>query len=229
MAVIICWTSAVIYNLPRFFERVTEFKLTSNDTVPTVARTALRENYYYVVVYKSALFFVARFLLPFSTIAFFNTRLIMAIRASARLQVSDRRGCGELKRRERYTLTLVVVVLVFVICELPDLFLRTWMALQRFLPAMPYPTSELRLINVISNLFLTINSSVNFIIYCVVGRRFRDVLVRVFCSSEPSPSPLRRNQPWPADLRGTPRSTEFTLRHLERSGAENSQITVRVL
>jgi len=106
LAVIICWTSAIIYNLPRFFERVTEFKMTSNDTVPTVARTTLRDNYYYVVLYKSALFFFARFLLPFSTIAFFNTRLILAIRASARLQASDRRGCGELKRRERYTLTI---------------------------------------------------------------------------------------------------------------------------
>ena len=27
----------------------------------------------------------------------------------------------------------------------------------------------------------TINSSVNFIIYCLVGRRFRDVMVRVMC------------------------------------------------
>ena len=53
------------------------------------------------------------------------TRLILTIRASARLpmkSVEGRRG-RQLQRRERYTLTLVVVVIVFVVCELPDLFL----------------------------------------------------------------------------------------------------------
>jgi len=66
----------------------------------------------------------------------FNTRLILAIKASARLAMREVRGQGQgrgrgqgrrghhLQHRERYTLTLVIVVIVFVVCELPDLCLR---------------------------------------------------------------------------------------------------------
>jgi len=36
------------------------------------------------------------------------------------------------RKVERYTLTLVVVVFVFVICELPDLLLRVWVALHTY-------------------------------------------------------------------------------------------------
>jgi len=58
----------------------------------------------------------------------FNTRLILAIKASARLAMREVRGQGRrehhLQHRERYTLTLVIVVIVFVVCELPDLCLR---------------------------------------------------------------------------------------------------------
>jgi len=114
----------------------------------------------------------------------FNTRLILAIRASARLSMKDVEGGGrrQLRGRERYTLTLVIVVIVFVVCELPDLFLRSWMLFHRISPGqVSYPLDTLRAVNIISNLCLTVNSSVNVVIYCFVGRRFRAVMVRVIC------------------------------------------------
>jgi len=81
-AITVCWLAAVIYNLPRFFERSTTrlpspTSNSSGDATSLVSKTALRENTAYIIVYKTALFFVARFLLPFSALAFFNTRLIV--------------------------------------------------------------------------------------------------------------------------------------------------------
>ena len=81
VAIIICWLAAVIYNLPRFFERSTiiQNSSTSNSSGSVrVSRTALRDNAVYIIVYKTVLFFVARFLLPFSALAYFNTRLILS-------------------------------------------------------------------------------------------------------------------------------------------------------
>ena len=79
-AIAICCLAAVVYNVPRFFERSTTTlpSPTSNSSgdATLVSRTALRENTIYIIVYKTALFFVARFLLPFSALAFFNTHLI---------------------------------------------------------------------------------------------------------------------------------------------------------
>ena len=146
-------------------------------------------------------FVVVRFILPFSALAFFNTRLIMAVRDSSSL---PGRHCGTSRpavrglmstttlrlqrqstsvssRKERYTLTLVVVVIVFVACELPDLLLRAWLALHSCLPSIPFPRDTLMFVNGASNLCLTLNSSVNFLVYCFVGQRFRIVLVRMIC------------------------------------------------
>jgi len=55
-----------------------------------------------------------------------------------------------------------------------------------------YPLDALRAVNTISNLCLTVNSSVNFVIYCVVGRRFRDVLVKIICCDAVAASPSHR-------------------------------------
>ena len=83
VAIIVCWLAAAVYNLPRFFERSTTTQtsmMTNSSSSVIVSRTALRENTFYIIIYKTALFLVARFLLPFSSLAYFNTRLILAKR-----------------------------------------------------------------------------------------------------------------------------------------------------
>ena len=37
-------------------------------------------------------------------------------------------------------------------------------------------------LNNISNLLVTLNSSVNFIIYCIFGDKFKRIFLRLFCS-----------------------------------------------
>ena len=37
-------------------------------------------------------------------------------------------------------------------------------------------------VNNISNLLVTLNSSVNFIIYCIFGDKFKRIFLRLFCS-----------------------------------------------
>lgn len=81
---------------------------------------------------------------------------------------------------------LVTVVTVFIICELPDQCLRLVYAAVS-LTSDPRLTSDpgddlllpLRYVNAVTNALLAFNSSVNFLIYFMVGRTFR----RVFISS----------------------------------------------
>ena len=133
-----------------------------------------------------------------------------------------------LQRRERYTLTLVIVVVIFVICELPDLFLRSWMLLRGISAEhVSYPLDTLRAVNIISNLCLTINSSVNFIIYCLVGQRFRNVLARILCSDARPPLRRRNRLRWVGHTDGRTRSSGRVVepaawRIIERT-ADNSQ------
>ena len=212
-AVATVWIVAALYNLPRFFERdVVVVDVSANSTSPAVTsssdvvpsttspqmivdggraavqRTAMRDDALYVLVYKTCLFFVVRFLIPFTALAFFNHRLIAAMRASDQIRQRSGRyfgGSGGLKERQ-HTRILVVVVIVFVVCELPDLTLRAWSALHHYAPdCVAFPRHRLMYVNVASNLLLAVNSCVNFVIYCFMGRRFRFVLLRMIgCSRD---------------------------------------------
>ena len=177
--VIVVWCTSIIYNLPRFFERTIHMKVNpvDNTTMPYVHKTSLRNNTWYKVIYKTVLFFILRFFVPLSSLAFFNTRLIQAIKDSYRRR-REMPGEYHNHRKERYSLTLVVVVVVFIICETPDFFLRAWISLETF-AQVPFPRRELTYVNIISNMFLTINSCSNFVIYCFIGTRFRKILVHI--------------------------------------------------
>ena len=181
------WILAVIYNIPRFFERnvVMTFNNETNTTTPEVKKTDMRENIYYFIIYKLVCYLTLRVLIPLSFLAFFNTRLIQAIKDSHRLAriLTENLSHSDQPRprpdKNRHTLTLVVVVIVFVVCETPDVLLRIWVSLN-FLKLLPLPPAA-KYVNTISNLLLTINSCVNFVIYCLLGAKFRSILVQMFC------------------------------------------------
>ena len=182
-AVIGVMVLSMLYNLPRFFERRVDYvtNMETNVTIPIVSKTNMGEDTIYVVLYKTTLFCIVRFLIPLSSLAFFNTRLIQAIRQSYQ-QHRSMPGDQIQHRREKYSLTLVVVVVVFIICETPDFFLRVWKALHVFFgDDVPFPRNELIKVNLFSNLFLTINSCSNFVIYCFMGTRFRRIMVKLLC------------------------------------------------
>lgn len=68
---------------------------------------------------------------------------------------------------------MLVVVSVFFVCNVLAFIIN-------ILELMAIVVEELTMT---SNLLVTINSSVNFIIYCIFGQKFRKLLLQMFCSS----------------------------------------------
>jgi len=85
------------------------------------------------------------------------------------------------RHHSNHTRMLVVVVIVFVVCALPDLLIRMRLSLEMYAPVVKdYPPMwTMHYVLVASNLFLTINSCANFVIYCFMGRKFRTILMRM--------------------------------------------------
>nr|AKQ63051.1 orphan G-protein coupled receptor 47 [Platynereis dumerilii] len=186
-AVIIVWSISILYNVPRFFERGVRMKFNNitNLTEAETVRLPMRNNQYYVIIYKTVSYFILRLLVPLTSLAFFNTKLIQAIRESYR-QRREMPHCDHSnQRREKYSLTLVVVVVVFITCETPDLVLRIWLSLHSFISSMYFPKKILKYVNVISNTFLAVNSCSNFVIYCFIGSRFRRILLEILGKKKP--------------------------------------------
>lgn len=86
----------------------------------------------------------------------------------------ERQQLSRLQRKEiGLAVMLLVVVSVFFVCNVLAFIIN-------ILELMNIVVDELTMA---SNLLVTINSSVNFIIYCIFGQKFRKLLLQMFCAS----------------------------------------------
>lgn len=181
IAVFIVALLSVAYNIPRFFEReiIWKFNSCTNTTMVITQKTAFRGDKYYFLVYKTMCYFIFRSLGPLCLLIFLNFQLISALRMVHRRQKEMTKR--HKNRNENITTMLVAVVTVFIICEIPDSILRILYTVHIY--SNPLNIRSLRYFNIATNMLLTINSSINFIIYCLIGKKFRRILNSMCCGS----------------------------------------------
>jgi len=177
VAVAVVVTSAILYNVPRFFERTVAYHTCGGRYKIQLEETTLRLSTWYFVIYRTICYFVFRSIGPLMLLIVLNARLIRALRQMRRRhRYLTRRN----QQRENVTLTLVVVVSVFIACDLPDVALRISVMLKELVPSVKLDNDAVRLrINSITNALLTLNSAANFFIYCLIGHKFRRILVQM--------------------------------------------------
>jgi len=143
--------------------------------------TAMGRNQVYQVVYRLCLDFLVRNLLPLVALAFFNQRLVHALRKSDQLRCHSATDGGT---GRQHTWMLFVVLIVFVVCQLPSFAWRVCVVLRVYASVL-VSLSAILYTAVVVNLMLVVNSSVNVVIYCFMGRQFRAILLRMIsCSGE---------------------------------------------
>ncbi|XP_012056839.1 PREDICTED: FMRFamide receptor [Atta cephalotes] len=179
VAVLIIVIVAFIYNLPKFWEIevYNEKHWKYNITVYCVNPTELRSNEYYVILYIHWMYFFVYYMFPFIALVIFNTAIYR--RAYAGFQVRKaNRDLQQLSRHQRREIglatMLMCVVIVFLICNILPMISN---AHETFIADPPQWMVQ------IGNLLVTINSSINFIIYVIFGRKFKRIFLKLFCSS----------------------------------------------
>lgn len=116
------------------------------------------------------------------------------------------RKCRIGRKNHRITVMLIVVIIVFIICIIPDAIMST------FLGFGYYEEDYLaRAIREITDLFLLINTAVNFVIYCAFNTIFWRNFQSLFCSCCISKGTLLENS---------------HMRQLSLCGRENSKKTI---
>jgi len=206
--VLVVFVGACLYNIPRFFERVVVLQpyCAGGQPRPQSSWTSLRNNPIYFLIYKTIFYFIFRSVGPLVALIALNSRLAVELRnvderrtalrgrsaavAVATSKSARLRGGGE-KQHENLTAMLVGVVTVFIVCQLPGLAIRIAYTVSEFARAsstvvqLDVPT--LRYANIASNALLVFNSAVNIVVYCLVGKRFRRILLdeMLSCSSCP--------------------------------------------
>ena len=169
---------ALLYNTPRFLEQCVIYGPDlCNDNLRRAwsIKTALRNDDKYIFVYKTLMFFVFRMIIPLLSLTILNIKLMLTLKEASR----DRRRLttSQPDSRDSFTLILVSIVSVFILCQVPDFIVRAGMSIKTYFGG----TYDYTYWNTVTNMLLCLNSSVNVVIYCLTGKRFRSSLVDLIC------------------------------------------------
>lgn len=184
LAMVVVVVAAVVYNIPNFLERRISYEAEAGgEWVAVSTKTSLSFTLLYSVFYKTVCYFVMRSIGPLLLLVVLNSLLIRTLHRMERRRkdlVGKTSHLQQQQQRENTTLMLVAVVAVFIVCQIPDVMLRLTATQLLSIPGSP-ASLRFRLVNSMTNFMLTLNSSVNFLIYCLIGRKFRCTVVHLFC------------------------------------------------
>ncbi|XP_069689497.1 FMRFamide receptor [Periplaneta americana] len=164
---------STLYNLPRFWEvQLVELTYESkyNTTLYEVNMSPLRNNPFYISIYIHWLYLIFIYFLPFTSLAVLNAAIYRQVRRANQ----ERQRLSRLQKKEIGLATMLLcVVVVFFLCNILALVNNIFEAFYGNPPDQVVATS---------NMLITINSSVNFIIYVIFGEKFKRLFLKLFCS-----------------------------------------------
>lgn len=168
--VIVIIIFSICYNVPRFFEvQLEEYQDEEFGFIYCIKATDLRANLTYINVYIHWLYLVFIYFIPFSGLMLFNAMIYRQVRKANR----ERQRLSRTEKREIGLATMLFcVVIVFLGCNILALLVSS---IEAFTQEIYDPFVKT------SNLLVTINSSVNFIIYVTFGEKFKRIFLLLFC------------------------------------------------
>ena len=178
---------AVFYNIPRFFEHHpigykkiynTNNGQNRNESNFTSEPVNLGDNKLYQIIYSNVLYFPIMYIVPLVSLTYLNTKLIKGLKALKRRREAL---TGHRQRDDNITIVIIVIVFVFILCQTPALINQIFWAAtsieQRNCGHFHFYYTR------ISDALVVLNSSTNFLVYCLFGKSFRKVFRERLCKN----------------------------------------------
>ncbi|XP_059087453.1 FMRFamide receptor-like [Tigriopus californicus] len=172
---------AFALNVPKFMEVELEIETVNGTDIPFLKSSQLRYNENYVRGYIMWTRLFSTAIIPVTMLLFLNTRIIIDL-FSSKVQ---RFGSTKRQRREiNLCFILLCIVFVFFICHACRIFLDVYefSNVEKIIQCAPdrpwLPEAWGQALPYVSHFMMILNSSVNFIVYCLVGHTFRRELCR---------------------------------------------------
>ena len=142
-------------------------------------RTTLGESQFYNYWFVVWINLTFEFLIPFLLLVVFNVLTIRALRASESLAAQSVTGAGSRRsaREGRLTGMVIAVTVIFFVCEL---FPAVALIMVRGKDAFTECSVACAHFVSVADTMVLLNSAVNFVAYCAIGKQFRDIFARIF-------------------------------------------------
>ena len=172
---------SIVYNIPRFFEFQDYGEsgpsrgnsTTDPAVVPVRTLSKVGDNFWYQLLYKNIAFYLLVFIIPLGTLTVLSYKLFKALEVHRRKR--DKLLFTLHQRKEdNTTFALVVIVVIFLLCQTPTMFQRLMYALVR--------TDGQKCghfffyLQGCADYLAIVNSSANFVVYVLFSRHFRTQL-----------------------------------------------------
>lgn len=169
-----------IFVLPRFFENVIIVK---PDGTLDRQGTDFADDNTYAYVYRIVLYNLVVLVIPIPALLFFTVRMIQGLKESRKRVQKE-----ATHPRENVTLALVLVIVVYMVCQIP-------IPVRRLLKEVLVDTSSrcpstIYHLTQITGINTSFNSSINFVLYVICGKGFRNRLRKMLCSSRAGVVPM---------------------------------------
>ena len=172
---IIC---AIVFGAPRWFESTQYGFLDTHHDV-----TVLNSYDWYIYTYKLGFFFLFMYLIPMTLMIVLNVQLILSLHKASRSMIGRRHSQSAHASQHRgVTVIVVSVVVTCVVCNLLAMFSHVLYSLvtidkEKYAEQLGDARGY---ISQTSNVFIVLNSSINFFLYCFSSKNFRQNTLRAF-------------------------------------------------
>ena len=170
---------SIIYNIP-IYNEYTLYTVTAEDGSGTTSikwrYSGLGTNYYYSLIYRIIMYYLIIFIGPLIVLLVISIKLIRALRKAQKSRSKMSLTAQKKQERDEITPALIVIVIVYFICQAP-VFTRRF--LQGIFPNSRGCGTLYLVIQEISALSTVCNSSVNFLIYIIMSKGFRNTLIGI--------------------------------------------------
>lgn len=168
---------SVFYNIIRFWEyrpnkSTTNLQRTADQVVPL-----LRANAHYFFIYYTVLYLIANFLAPFFVIIVLNIHILRTMKKAA---LERRRMNGRRSYQHRTSHMIIVITLLFGMCNICAFVLHIWESGEPNLFDSPNAEKAYLLLD-ISNVCILFGSSASFIVFLVYCQKYRRFFMWYFC------------------------------------------------
>ena len=185
MIVVGLYTSVFIYNIPQFF--LSDI-VGSNRCIGYAIQSQITRIY-------SWFSFVLNAVIPFTLLIYMNFVIVKTVRKSRKSFGDNDRTTGMDARQKamksaenQLTIMLLLVTTLFLILLFPAYFRFIYVAVAK--RDTPGKYARLFLVNIVTSRLYTTNSGINFFLYCISGKKFRNDLKEILRCSNTSKSPV---------------------------------------
>ena len=185
--IVVC---AILYNLPKIWTFETKYKYdicSGRDRPWTSLTHPLYNNTYFRIIYVKAMYIIIMFTFPLVILSILNFQLVRHVRRANRIRMqmsTQQRNKGTDSTTQR----IIGVVFAFIVLETPAISLNILYIFKDYWQGEPLAVDWVLVKFIMRSTYILsiVNSTINFYIYVLIGKRFRRILKKM-CTCSPKP------------------------------------------